>query len=81
MNQSANSFIEDSNSKEFSHENDLEQGGWINEVFLTTFGRVVDRGNQKPYTPEMLFQLPKEISLPHCQQVACSDLRESLEHT
>ena len=80
MNRSRDSIQKsEKENHEHDHSNELEPPGWIQQALLTTYGKVIKRGNQKPYKVDMLFELPEQISLAHCQQLASEDLKEMLK--
>ena len=82
MNISKDSIRESSSSNKIDQEEEeIDQKGFLSQVFLTSFGRVVDKGSQEPYRPDMFFKLPKEISLAHCQKVASDEVKEMLKKT
>ena len=78
MNKS-NDSIEERDMEYHTIREDLDPKDWFSRAFLTFYGRVVDRGNQKPYQPEMLFNLSNEIQLSHCHTVHSEDLKDMLK--
>ena len=62
-----------------SKNEELSPPDWLSQIFHTFFKKVVDRGNKKPYKADMLLQVPREITLNHCQKEHSEVLKEDLK--
>ena len=53
--------------------------GWLPQLLLSFYGRVVRRGNKEPYKVDMLFNLQDDLTLNHCQEVVCQRLKAAFK--
>ena len=81
MNTSGDSIQEHQTESNKNHRSGkgLDQTGFLSGIFLSSFEQVVNRGNSKPYTVEMLFKLPNEISLSHCEKIASEEVKTMIK--